>query len=414
MGKGEKKIGKGTKIIILTAIIFIVILVSGLIWGRFYLNSISKKSEKKENVKLTEVKKDGIVNILILGTDAGTPKDESASNPKRTDTMMLLHYNPKNKKATLVSIPRDTMVQLKGKNDKINAANFYGGVNLAADTVQNLLGININYYVKIDLSGFVKLIDILGGVEMKIDHRMDYDDPTQNLHIHFTKGETVLLNGEKAMEFFRWRENNDGTGLANGDLDRIKIQHTFIQKVMEKVKSPSIIPKIPSILSTIPQNVDTNMSAGDILEYGYIFSSINSSNINITTLKGEGKYIGDVSYFIWDKNGDSDLLSTLRENSTAGDFTDIDRASLKVQILDGTSKSGLAEDYAANLRQFGYIDVETGNGPKTSKSKVSVYALSNNDYKQIKADFDIDNIKDITTEKGKYDIVVILGDDYNK
>lgn len=414
MGKEAKKRGKGKKIILSVFIILIVTLISGCTFCYFYLNNISNKSKKKENVKLTEVKEDGIVNILILGTDAGTAGDTSTSNQQRTDTMMLLHYNPKTKKATLVSIPRDTLVQLKGKNDKINAANFYGGVNLSVDTVQNLLGININYYVKVDLNGFVKLMDILGGVEMKVEHRMDYDDPTQDLHIHFTKGQTVLLNGEKAMEFFRWRENNDGTGLANGDLDRIKIQHTFIQKVMEKVKSPSVITKIPSILSAIPQNVDTSMTASDILEYGYIFSGIDSSNINITTLKGEGKYIGDVSYFIWDKAGDSDLLGVLRENSDTGDFTDVDRSGLKVQVLNCTGSVGLAADYANNLRQSGYTDVVTGNGPKTSKSKVSVYALSNNDYKQIKGDFNISNIEDITTEKGKYDIVIILGDDYSK
>lgn len=414
VGKKEKKRGKGKKIILLVLIALIVILASGFIFGYSYLNNFSKKSQKKENVKLTEVKKDGIVNILILGTDAGTPGDKSASNPQRTDTMMLLHYNPETKKATLVSIPRDTMVQLKGKDEKINAANFYGGVTLAADTVQKLLGININYYVKIDLNGFVKLIDILGGVEMKIDHRMDYDDPAQNLHIHFTKGQTVLLNGEKAMEFFRWRENNDGTGLANGDLDRINIQHTFIEKVMEKVKSPSVITKIPGILSSVPQNVDTNMEAKDILEYGYIFANMDSSNINITTLKGEGKYIGGISYFIWDKDGDSALLSTIRENSDSGDFTDVDRSSLKVQILNGTGNADAASEYADSLKKYGYLDIVTGNTKKTAKSQATVYALNQDDFKAIKSDFALNNIKNVTTEKGSYDIVIILGDDYNK
>lgn len=410
----KKKKRKAAKIILIIVAVLIVALAAGFVFGYAYLKHLSSKSNKKENVKLTEVKKDGIVNILIMGTDAGTPGAKDASDPKRTDTIMLLHYNPKTKKATLVSIPRDTLVQLKGKNDKINAAHFYGGVNLAVDTVQNLLGIKINYYVKIDLQGFIKLIDILGGVEMKIEHRMDYDDNTQNLHIHFTKGQTVLLNGEKAMEFFRWRENNDGTGLANGDLDRINIQHTFIQKVLEKVKSPSIITKIPSILSAVPENVDTNMSPKDILEYGYIFSKIDSSNLNITTLKGQGKYIGKVSYFIWDKEGDSELLSTLRENSDSGDYTNVDRSSLKVQVLNGTGKTGLAAEYAESLKQFGYANVATGNTKKTSKSKVTVYALNQADFKEIKSDFSIDNISDVTSGKDKYDVIVVLGDDYNK
>lgn len=410
----KRKKKKAARLVLIIVAVLVVTLVSGFAAGYVYLANFSKKSNKKENVNLTKVKKDGIVNILIMGTDAGTAGAKDSSDPKRTDTIMLLHYNPKTKNATLVSIPRDTMVQLRGKNDKINAANFYGGVNMAVDTVQNLLGIKINYYVKIDLQGFIKLIDILGGVEMKIEHRMDYDDNTQNLHIHFTKGQTVLLNGQKAMEFFRWRENNDGTGLANGDLDRIKIQHTFIQKVIDKIKSPAIIPKIPSILSAIPENVDTNMTAQDILEYGYIFAKMDSSNINITTLKGQGKYIGGISYFIWDKDGDTELLSTISENSDSGDFTNVDRSSLKVQVLNGTGKTGLASQYAENLKQFGYTNIVTGNTKKTSKSRVTVYALSQSDYKEIKSDFSISNISDVTTEKGKYDVVIVLGDDYNK
>lgn len=412
--ENKRKKKKAARLVLIIVAVLVVALASGFAAGYVYLNNFSKKSNEKENVNLTKVKKDGIVNILIMGTDAGTAGAKDSSDPKRTDTIMLLHYNPKTKKATLVSIPRDTMVQLRGKNDKINAANFYGGVNMAVDTVQNLLGIKINYYVKIDLKGFIKLIDILGGVEMKIEHRMDYDDNTQNLHIHFTKGQTVLLNGQKAMEFFRWRENNDGTGLANGDLDRINIQHTFIQKVIDKIKSPAIIPKIPSILTAIPENVDTNMAAQDILEYGYIFAKMDSSNINITTLKGQGKYIGSVSYFIWDKDGDTELLSAIRENSDSGDFTNVDRSSLKIQVLNGTGKTGLASQYAENLKQFGYANIVTGNTKKTSKSRVTVYALSQADYKEIKSDFSISNISDVTTEKGKYDVVIVLGDDYNK
>lgn len=401
----EKEKGKVRKVILITAAVLFVILSLGLIFGYFYLNSLCSISNKKENVKLAEVNKGGIVNILILGTDAG------ASNQKRTDTIMILHYNPKNKKATLVSIPRDTLVKINGKNSKINAAYAYGGINMVVDTVQNLMETNINYYVKLDLNGFVKLIDILGGVEMKIEHKMDYDDTAQNLHIHFTKGETVLLNGEKAMEFFRWRENNDGTGLANGDIDRINIQHTFIQKVIQKVKSPAIIPKIPVILSAVSQNVDTNMTGMEILKYAYIFSEIKSSNMNITTLKGTGQYRGNVSYFIWNKNEDSDLLSTLKESGESVNSASVDKSGLKVKVLNGTGRMGLAANYADKLKQKGYTDVTTGNTNKTSRSKVTVYGLSENDIAGIKSDFGIDNVQ-YAEEKGNYDIVFVLGDDY--
>lgn len=329
--KTKEKGRKNKKNIILKILLFLLVTiviasVSGSLYAYNYLNKISKKSYTKEEVIPKKTEEDGIVNILIMGTDAGTAGSENDTDPKRTDTIMLLHYNPKTEAATLVSIPRDTLVQLKGKDDKINAAHFYGGVNLLVDTVQNLLGLTVNYYAKIDLNGFVKLIDILGGVQVTIERNMNYDDPTQNLHIHFTKGQTILLNGKQAEEFFRWRKNNNGTGLANGDLDRINLQHAFIQKVIGQLQSPTVIPKIPAILSSIPQYVDTNMTADEILKYGYIFAKISSSTLNITTLSGEGKYISGISYFVWKQSADTTLLNTLREtnniNQTANQSKD--------------------------------------------------------------------------------------------
>ena len=166
------------------------------------------------------------------------------------------------------------LIKINGKNQKINAAHAIGGVTYAVDAVEKLLGIRIDYYGKIDYEGFRKVIDAIGGVDMDITRTMDYDDPSQDLSIHFKKGTTVHLDGKKAEEFFRWRKNNDGAGLADGDLGRIENQHMFISKIMEKIKSPSIVIKIPSILSAIQNSVETNMDANDILKYGYIFATI--------------------------------------------------------------------------------------------------------------------------------------------
>lgn len=106
---------------------------------------------------------------------------------------------------------------------------------------------------------------------------------------------------KRQKNFFRWRKNNNGTGFADGDLGRIENQHKFISKVVEKVKSPSIIPKIPNILSTIPDYVETDMSPEEIIKYGYVVTKGDKSSINMITLQGEAKYIGNVSYFIYDR-----------------------------------------------------------------------------------------------------------------
>jgi LCP family protein required for cell wall assembly len=281
-----------------------------------FLQQISGGSkENAEKVKPIEAKKDEPVNILAMGVDIGTVGAKSSNNPKRTDTIVLMNYNPKLEEVNIISIPRDTLIMMNGKYKKINEANVIGGSQYLIDAVEKLLDIKVNYYGKVDYEGFRKIIDTIGPIEMKINTRMDYDDPTQNLHIHFKKGEVVQLNGKKAEEFFRWRKNNDGTGLSDGDLGRIENQHLFLSKVIEKFKSPSIIPKIPTMLSVVPNYAESNMSAEDIIKYGYLFSKLDKSKVKMATLKGDAEYISGISYLVYDENKNKDILSRLHYES---------------------------------------------------------------------------------------------------
>jgi polyisoprenyl-teichoic acid--peptidoglycan teichoic acid transferase len=276
-----------------------------------FLQQLSgSKSNKAENIKPIAVKKDEPVNILAMGVDVGIA-GSSNDNAKRTDTILVMNYNPKLEEVNVISIPRDTLIVMNEKYKKINEAHVIGGPAYLIDAVEKLLDIKVNYYGKIDYAGFRKMIDTIGPIEVKINNKMDYDDPTQNLHIHFKKGEIVQLDGKKAEEFFRWRKNNDGTGLSDGDLGRIENQHLFISKVAEKFKSPSIIPKIPSILSVIPSYAESNMSAEDIIKYGYLFSKIDKSKIRFSTIKGDAQYISGISYLIYDEKKNKDILAKL-------------------------------------------------------------------------------------------------------
>ncbi len=207
---------------------------------------------------------------------------------------------------------------------------------------------------------------------MDITRNMNYDDPSQNLHIHFQKGTTVHLDGKKAEEFFRWRKNNNGTGFADGDLGRIENQHKFISKVVEKVKSPSIIPKIPNILSTIPDYVETDMSPEEIIKYGYVVTKGDKSSINMITLQGEAKYIGNVSYFIYDREKNRDIVYTLKAGGTSqkDNNTEIDKSEIKIKVLNGTKVNGLAADCERKLKEMGYSNIVTGNGERRDFTKV--------------------------------------------
>lgn len=364
----------------------------------------------KDKVETPKVEKDDPVNILVVGVDIGDPKLKGANVPKRTDTMMVIHYEPKEKKAHIVSVPRDTKVQINGKTRKINDAHVLDGMKGAIDSVQDLLDIDINYYVKLDYEGFRKVIDAIGGIDMPIKYNMNYDDPSQNLSIHFQKGTVAHLDGKKAEEFFRWRKNNNGTGLAEGDIGRIKNQHLFIEKVIEKVKSPSIVFKLKDILDIASKYITTNMSPTEIISYGMSVTKVDSSNIKMSTIAGEGKYIGKTSYFIYDEEKSADLLSELRGSKPMS----IDRSALKVKVLNTTKKNGLASNYAEYLKKRGYSNIETGNAERAVDSKIIFNkSFEDNVVRNVKSDFKINKVEQGSSSEGNYDITVILGEDHD-
>jgi len=347
-------------------------------------------------------------NILVMGVDIGTPGSTSVNDPKRTDTLILAHYNAIDKKINLVSIPRDTLISINGKNEKINAAHAIGGVISTVDAVEKLLGVQIDYYGKINYKGFDQLIDAIGGVNVDIPRKMDYDDPTQDLSIHFEKGTNVHLDGKKAEEFFRWRKNTDGSGFANGDLGRIQNQHMFITKVMQKIKSPITIFKIPRILSAIKSAIETNMDAKDILKYGYIFGTINDKKLSMETIQGDLKTIGGVSYVVYKKSLNEKVILELND----GEVQKLDKSKLKIKVINGTKTSGLASDYATYLVENGYNKATTGNGEATSKTKILVYNANKDIKADIEKDFQIDNIEFLSSSDETYDVIVILGKDH--
>ncbi|KOR24262.1 LCP family protein [Clostridium sp. L74] len=411
--KSSKRKKRRTLKIIIVIFTFIILL--GVL-GYFYLlgfTNNSKLGEGKINTKKAEAGEP--VNILVMGVDVGDPNSKEASDPKRTDTMLVVNYNPKTKEISIVSVPRDTRVTMNGKKIKINSAHAVNGVNGSIEAVENLLGIEINNYAKVDYEGFRKVIDSIGGVEMDITRNMNYDDPSQNLHIHFQKGTTVHLDGKKAEEFFRWRKNNNGTGLADGDLGRIENQHKFISKVIEKVKSPSIIPKIPNILSTIPDYIETDMAPEEIIKYGYAVTKGDKSNINMITLKGEAKYIGNVSYFIYDREKNRDIVYTLKTGSTSQNNntnTEVDKSEIKIKVLNGTKVNGLAANCEKKLKEMGYSNIVTGNGERRDFTKVRLKKDSFISTQEIENYLKIPNIEKNLQSDENFDIIILLGKDF--
>ena len=355
------------------------------------------------------------VNILLLGMDIGDPSQEDNDSIKRTDTIMVVNYNPKTDKIMTVSVPRDTLIKNGSNSVKINSAFAIGGYSKIKSEVENLLNININYMVKIDYNAFIDIVDAIGGVKMEIERNMIYDDEGQNLHINFKAGETVKLDGQKAQEFFRWRKNNDGSGFANGDLDRIQNQQKFISKVIDRCKSPLIIFRAPKIMSAIGDNVETNMSPFSIIRYALKFMTVSKDDISMVTAAGVPKTINGQSFLVFDKNSNKDILSQLSSSGGSGSSDNsLAKGSIKIKILNGTKINGLAAELKTKMNNLGYTKVDTGNTELADKTVIMTN--DKNMLKIIQKDMNIKNKskKDDKDEYRNYDVIIILGKDFKK
>lgn len=184
--------------------------------------------------------------------------DKVGSN---TDSLILVRYDTDEQTVSMASIPRDTRVDCNRKLKKINAAYANGGMELLEEETSRTFGIPIDYYIKVNVKGFVALVDELGGVDFYVPCNMNYDDPYQDLYIHYQEG-MQHLSGQQALEVCRFRHNNDNTGYT--DTGRMETQRAMLTTIAKKLLSWGSITKISRYLDIARENVDTNLSAADM------------------------------------------------------------------------------------------------------------------------------------------------------
>jgi len=243
-------------------------------------------------------------NILLLGTDRRT-KNEAG----RSDVMILAHLDPKNKKITLLSIPRDSRVEIPGHGyDKINAAfnsDYFsdGGVELSIKTVANLLGIDskdIPYYAVVNFDGFAKVIDALGGVTIDVKEPMHYHSWTGDVKIDLNPG-VQHLDGQKALEYARFRYDAwgdfgvDSEGNVHGRVER---QQELIKAIIDQTKDVRTIFRLPQVAKEIGNAVDTNLTVAQITKIGLTFKDIESKDVVIVNFPGVPDMIDGISYVV--------------------------------------------------------------------------------------------------------------------
>ncbi|MEG0775262.1 LCP family protein [Clostridium sp.] len=403
---------------ILLGVFFIVVILTTSVYA--YLQSFSNNSVDLNGEKGTITEKEGknnnntveeinkSANFLVVGVDNGEGDENNESDPRRTDTMMVVHYNYKDKKYDVLSIPRDTKVEIYGQNQKINAAHAIGEIPLAVDTVEELLNIKIDHYVKINTIAFREFIDALGGIDVVVDRNMYYDDPTQNLHINLKKSaEFQRLNGEQAEGFIRWRKNNDGTGYIDGDLGRIKHMQDFFGTVVDKLQSPAIITKIPSILSIFPKYIETNLNATDIMKYAMNLTKTQKENIKYHMLPGTDGYENGISYYFYDEAQNEQINAVFSDS----EFVDINQQDIRIKIVNGTNKPGLATDFGQYIKKLGFTNYDVTDGKAGSESKITIYGLEQQATQYIKNQFGIRNFQYTNDFNEFYEVEIILGND---
>ena len=269
---------------------FIVIFAIGVVlWTSIYavnrvIGEDSLATQAGSNDSKVSTKKKSEINALIVGT-----------NQNLTDTMMYVNYNVETGKVAMMSIPRDTYITNEYcVGHKLNS--LYRGKNTQAfvEQIEELIGVDIDYYLIFDSKMLIDIVDKVGGVEVDVPVRMKYDDPTQNLHIDLKKG-TQVLNGKQAEQFVRYRKGNDGSGYARGDLQRTEVQQQFIKNFISTVLSAKNLTKIPDLINVALDNTDTNITAREALKYSTDVMKIDTSNISSCTAPGEAKYINNIS-----------------------------------------------------------------------------------------------------------------------
>ena len=430
--------------------ILLIILLLLLVAGGVFAYKVYKNGGGLSGILATAVGHDentkknlGEFKCLVLGIST----DEQGA--LLTDTIMVASYNPNTQKATLLSIPRDTYT---GKNPA--KATAYEKINSiysrkqdpqdVLDAVNNITGLNLQYYVIVKTEGFIKLVDAIDGVTFNVPIDMDYDDPSQDLHIHLKAGEQKL-DGDKAEQLVRFRHNNDGTSYpeeyGDNDLGRMRTQREFIMAVIKQTAKVENIFKLGEILDVAKENVITNVDFNVIKDYIPYAVEFNTDNLLTAALPGTTppwNETNGVSIFVVDKKQTATLIQELfydrdnPEEETDGENTTTNatnstnttsststistksKSEIKVEVINGTGTSSNLQQAVDSLKRAGYNVTRTGvtnTTPKTvimNKKNIGDAVLEG-----IEQTLEVGTIQDSESSSSKVDVTIILGRDYN-
>ncbi len=363
------------------------------------------------------------MNILVMGIDNVPGVEENSPDvfEGRSDTLLLLQANPSNQTISLLSVPRDTQVQIPGVGlAKINEANVYGGPKLAERVLENTLNdIEINRYVRVSKGAFRELVEQLGGVEVFVPQRMSYVDNTQKLNIDLQPG-WQNLDGKQAEQFARFRDE------VYGDIGRVQRQQVLLQGLRNRVSNVTVLPRLPQIIRVMQKYVDTNLSFQEMLALISFGLDLDRDDFKMVMLPGRPSSSDEYfsSYWIVDNEGRKRVLEQYFDvkldkfnsdnlyNPMA--VNEISLLETKIAIQNASSNSKGAEKVAEYLRDKGFYNVYVVPDwyEKQSLTQVIVQGGYLKSAETVKTALGFGNIEAASTGEIGSDFTIRLGEDY--
>ena len=387
------------------------------------------------------------INILLLGLDYSAERAVTEGEASRSDTMILITIDPMSKSLGALSIRRDLWVNIPGHDyNKINTAYYFGelenvpgvgGPGLAMQTVEEFLGVPINFYARVDFNTFVTLVDEIGGVPINIQERMLIDPYHTGMPFWQEPG-LAVMPGAYALEYARSRSS------AGGDIDRGGRQMEVINAMWKKIVNDNLMPKLiaraPALYAELSSGVQTNMTLGQAIQLGLLLTQIPQKNFNTYNITYE--YASPE--MIWTNAGEvyilrpfMDKIRILRDqifvNSTtaaapaalstesgqpvSGDGLSLAKAeNARIEVLNGSSAGGLADVTSSYLTSQGLNVIATGNATEAYTNTTIVvhnatpYTLSY--LATLMGNVPNNRIYNRYEPNGNVDITVYLGSDW--
>ena len=431
--KNKKKKSKGILKKVLLVILVLIIIAGGYIAYKTYKNGGGLKGFLATMVGHDEYTKKNLPEFRVLLLGISTDIDS-----KLSDTIMVASYNPNTQSATLLSIPRDTYVG-KNKNkvsgmDKINAL-YQKSPQDTLDAINDITGLDIEYYIVIENDALIELVDVIGGVEFDVPIDMDYDDPSQDLHIHLTAG-MQKLDGDKAEQLVRFRHNNNGTTYPSEygteDIGRMRTQREFMKAVLSQTIQAKNILKLGNILEVGFKNIETNVKLSVAKDYLPYIVEFNTENLKNATLPGTTDRIPKNTglwFFLHDEEETEELVQELfynqQEETTEETTTNtisnniIDnndvtsKSNIKIEVINGSGSSSKLTKVTNLLKKEGYDVYKTGTTKTVSKTTiVNKTNQSSSVSKNIKSLLGIGTVSSKTSNSSNVDFTITIGKDY--